>query len=276
MQPLTIADALLGQLADETLGRLQAAEVIQHRGERGRAREVVLADFLRSIVPPGFAVGTGFVIDSQGGLSRQQDIVIHRRDYHPVFSIGGVNYFPVESVAVVAEVKSTLNKRTFSEALVNGLSVKSLDRTAGGLNYVIVGGSGGPWAGSVDPENGAHQVMTLVLAGSSGRGLETITAQLWEHLAEHPRRVWPNLVGIAGECILGYSDPQSLLCEPMTSTGLTLQEPSERSAEPLIAVAHSLLSALRVAALIDYRPNQYIRTRLQERLAPFPEDFPPR
>ena len=112
-------------------------------GERGRARESILSVYLGEIIPTGFDIETGFVVDTRGGQSLQQDLIIVRRDYHPVFKIGGVNFFPVEAVAAVVEVKSTLSTRTLKDALRNGSSVKELDRTAAGSNYFVVGGAGG-------------------------------------------------------------------------------------------------------------------------------------
>ena len=50
------------------------------------------------MLPAELGIDTGFVIDAAGGVSKQIDIVIYRTSYHPVFEIGGVKYFLVESV----------------------------------------------------------------------------------------------------------------------------------------------------------------------------------
>jgi hypothetical protein len=85
----------MNSLADEAASRLRSASVISHPGERGRAREEALKRYFREITPVGFDVDTGFVIDSTGGQSRQQDIIFVRRDYHPVFRLSGIKFFPV-------------------------------------------------------------------------------------------------------------------------------------------------------------------------------------
>lgn len=113
----------------EATRRMAAVGAVKHRGERGRAREEVLRQYLREVIPEGFLVATGFIIDSTGKQSRQQDLIIVRRDYHPRFQVGGTQFFPVESVAAVIEVKSTLKSRTLRNAIENARSVKALDRT---------------------------------------------------------------------------------------------------------------------------------------------------
>ena len=127
-----VSHRILSAHAEEAVARLTAAEVISHAGERGIAREEILRQYLREIVPRGFEVTTGFVIDSAGGQSLQQDLVIVRRDFHPSFQIGGARFFPVEAVSAVVEVKSTLDSSTLSSAIKNARSVKVLDRTGGG------------------------------------------------------------------------------------------------------------------------------------------------
>ena len=42
---------------------------------------------LEQILPRGLAVGSGFVIDSYGGTSRQTDVVLYEKDICSVFSI---------------------------------------------------------------------------------------------------------------------------------------------------------------------------------------------
>ena len=53
----------------------------------GAAAEQPVRDQLEQVLPRGIAVGEGFVIDSYGGTSRQQDIVLYERDICPVFSV---------------------------------------------------------------------------------------------------------------------------------------------------------------------------------------------
>ncbi len=261
----SIAQRVLESLAAEASARLATADLISHPGERGRAREGILGAYLREIVPTGFGIETGFVIDSAGRQSRQQDLIIVRRDYHPVFKVGGVNFFPVEAIAAVIEVKSTLSAQTLEDALRNGSSVKELDRTASGKNYLVIGGAGGMPApmlvgdlGLVDPNNHQHQVFTLIVAARAGAQWQTLVGRLADHLAAQPQTAWPNFISVAGAFSIGYNS--GIRSDQMNAVGLRVFEPSmaEDNLEPLVDLAVELWSFLRVTPLVDIRPFNYV------------------
>ena len=97
----------------------------------GAAMEQPVRDQLEQILPRGIAVGSGFVIDSEGGTSRQTDIVLYERDICPVFSINNTpetTYYPCEGVIAVGEVKSTLDRQSLEDAFKKIASVKRLER----------------------------------------------------------------------------------------------------------------------------------------------------
>lgn len=253
----SIAQRVLQQLASEARGRLEAAESISHPGERGRAREVILSTFLREVLPTGFEIATGFVIDAAGGQSLQQDLIIVRKGYHPIFRVGGINFFTVEAVAAVVEVKSTLSGASIDEALLNSASVKVLDRTAEGTKYLVHGGAGGTRGPQADAEVHEHQIFSAIVAARSTVQPETLMRHILDHLGAQPRRNWPNVIVVAGEVFVAYeSEPRS---NQMKARGVRLQSPDmPRNVEPLIDLAYELWSFLRVAPLIDARPGAYI------------------
>src|SRR6266508_2385013 len=83
---------------------------LPHHGERGGVRERRVADLLRSVLPKRYGVSSGHVIDPQGGVSLQADIIIYD-------AVDGIklpvdeyySLFPCESVYAIVEVKSTLS-----------------------------------------------------------------------------------------------------------------------------------------------------------------------
>ena len=82
---------------------------IPHHGERGGIRERRIADFLRSVLPKRYGIGTGHIIDSKGMISKQSDIVIYNALDSIVLPIDNFySLFPCESVFASIEVKSTL------------------------------------------------------------------------------------------------------------------------------------------------------------------------
>lgn len=77
-----------------------------HWGEDGRYKEILLADFLRSIVPNNVGVGTGFVRNAQGELTNQIDILIYKKNHPCFFQKGDFIILMPESVLGIIEVKS--------------------------------------------------------------------------------------------------------------------------------------------------------------------------
>jgi len=110
---------------------------IPHSGEKGGLRERRVADFLLSILPKRYGIGTGHIIDNEGNVSKQTDIVIYDAlegivlpadDYYSLF--------PCECVYAAIEVKSTLSASdgnkgpsgTIYDCLKNTSRLKALKR----------------------------------------------------------------------------------------------------------------------------------------------------
>lgn len=77
-----------------------------HWGEDGRYKEILLADFIKSIVPNIVGVGTGFVRNAVGHLTNQIDILVFRKDHPCLFQKGDFVILMPESVLGIIEVKS--------------------------------------------------------------------------------------------------------------------------------------------------------------------------
>lgn len=100
-------------------------------GEVGNAIEHPIRRRLEQVLPRGIGVGAGFVIDSEGGTSRQMDVVLYEKELCPAFCINeadGTTYYPCEGVIAVGEVKSAVGKRELSDAFAKIKSVKELQR----------------------------------------------------------------------------------------------------------------------------------------------------
>lgn len=85
---------------------------LPHSGEKGGVRERRVADFLLSVLPKRYGVGTGHIIDSQKEpvISHQTDIIIY--DALDGISLPIDNYYslyPCECVYAAIEVKSSLD-----------------------------------------------------------------------------------------------------------------------------------------------------------------------
>ncbi len=92
-----------------------------HWGEDGRYKEILLADFLKSIVPNNVGVGTGFIRNKENELTNQIDIIIYKNDYPCLFQKGDFVILMPESVLGIIEVKSN--------ASINVLTKKNGDKS---------------------------------------------------------------------------------------------------------------------------------------------------
>jgi hypothetical protein len=102
-------------------------------GLKGAAREQPSRVQLEQLLPGDVGVGSGIVVDSFGGQSMQQDIVIYEKHRCPVFTVNWTpeaTFFPVEGVIAVGEVKSSLNTETLTDAFDKIASAKRLRRRA--------------------------------------------------------------------------------------------------------------------------------------------------
>ena len=96
------------------LDKLQLArELISHPAEKGRSLEEEVAAILRTILPPEYGVGTGFVVfhGKQGPeLSTQLDIIIYDAVRSgPLGRLAACEVYPIEGVYGYVEVKASIN-----------------------------------------------------------------------------------------------------------------------------------------------------------------------
>ncbi|MDZ4258234.1 MAG: DUF6602 domain-containing protein [Gemmatimonadales bacterium] len=102
-----------------------------HAPTKGTMAEDAWRGFLAKHLPRRYRVSQGFVVDSVGGVSRQNDIIIHDPFYCPVFEeAGGSIFVPAESVYAVFEAKQEATKATILDAAVKAESVRNLHRTS--------------------------------------------------------------------------------------------------------------------------------------------------
>jgi hypothetical protein len=90
--------------------RIERAAFYQHPTGVGDAREDVVRQYLQDILPRRFSVDRGKILDSEGHLSREFDVILSEaHDVAPAMSLAGRRIVPVEAVYGVLEVKSVLS-----------------------------------------------------------------------------------------------------------------------------------------------------------------------
>jgi hypothetical protein len=133
---INIADLFSG-LQNQMVAQLNTnREFILHPGSKGDSLENVWIEWLRKYLPNRYCVDKAIIVDSNGNLSHQIDLVIYDQQYTPfVFTQNGIHYIPAEGVYAVFEVKPDLQGNVsednfFQYAGKKIESVRKLKRTS--------------------------------------------------------------------------------------------------------------------------------------------------
>jgi hypothetical protein len=133
---IDIADLFKG-LQNQMVAQLNTnREFILHPGSKGDSLENVWIEWLRKYLPNRYCVDKAIVVDSNGELSDQLDLVIYDQHHTPfVFTQNGIIYIPAEGVYAVFEVKPDFQGRVgednfFEYAGKKIESVRRLKRTS--------------------------------------------------------------------------------------------------------------------------------------------------
>jgi hypothetical protein len=98
-----------------------------HPGEYGSYREACCRDFLQYFVAQYLSIERGFIINTYNEVSTECDIIIYDRNNTPLIQSREMQkFYPVETVAAVGEIKSTLTKDMLRTALIKLSKVKAL------------------------------------------------------------------------------------------------------------------------------------------------------
>lgn len=113
------------------LAELGLSSVHDHPGVKGDNSEIAWRRMLSKYLPDRYKVDKGFVIDHEGCISDNIDIIIYDRYYSPiVFNENDALYVPAESVFAVIESKQVLDKGHVEYARDKTYSVRKLKRTS--------------------------------------------------------------------------------------------------------------------------------------------------
>ena len=109
----------------------KSRRALNHSGLKGTANEEIVKSFLRQYLPRNLEISSGTIVDSNGGVSRQLDIIIHDSAKTPVFyQSADIRVIPVECTYAVIEVKSYLDKKELKKSFDNMQSAKNLEKKA--------------------------------------------------------------------------------------------------------------------------------------------------
>lgn len=88
--------------------------ITKHNPTIGVLTEEIIREFLSDHLPDIVKVAEGFIIDKDGNLSKQCDILVYdSHSFSPHYRVNNVVVVPAASVLAIIEVKTTINKQIF-------------------------------------------------------------------------------------------------------------------------------------------------------------------
>lgn len=123
---------LLSSLHDDIEQKLDIARgALHHAVSKGDGAEAVWIELFKEYLPMRYQAEKAFVVDSEGNVSDQIDVVIFDRQYTPfIFKFKEQFYVPAESVYAVFESKQSVDAQHIAYARRKLKSVKALKRTS--------------------------------------------------------------------------------------------------------------------------------------------------
>lgn len=111
---------------------------ITHSTAKGNESELNWIGLLRTYLPERYSVDSGFVVDHEGNISDQIDIIIYDRHFTPfIFRGENVVYIPAEGVYAVFEVKPHFDAGHNNYAIEKLKSVRDLKRTSANFAHIL-------------------------------------------------------------------------------------------------------------------------------------------
>ena len=105
--PVDLRRLLVGRQEQLATDLRVTRELLEHPGAKGDASEFDWRSAIESFLPNRYRVSKAFIVDSEGEVSDQIDLVIHDRHYCPLFfEQAGQMFIPAESVYAVFDIQA--------------------------------------------------------------------------------------------------------------------------------------------------------------------------
>ncbi len=109
-----------GLVSEELFIKLSQVKTFikKHNPTVGVLTEEILRTFLQNYLPRGVSVKQGFILNKNGDLSKQCDILIYdSKLFSPFYRVNDIVVVPSESVISIIEVKTTVTKQIFHQVI---------------------------------------------------------------------------------------------------------------------------------------------------------------
>ncbi len=139
MNPKINIQKLFSALDEEMRLKLSSKiDEINHPTAKGDESELNWIGLLRKYLPERYKVDSGFVVDHEGNISDQIDIIIYDRHFTPfIFRGENIVYIPAEGVYAVFEVKQHFDQHNYDYAVKKLKSTRILTRTSATFAHIL-------------------------------------------------------------------------------------------------------------------------------------------
>jgi hypothetical protein len=182
----------------------EISKQIEHRGAKGRTREITLAqEYLRHYLPRTVElVHGGELVDSKGSRSAECDLIIQSQLTPPLITSVGFDIVPIEWAYGIVEVKSNLTRPELRDAQQKICRAKQLRK-------LTFRPQTGDIRWSIDAYGQRFDHFPLygcVFAYTSTR-LDALLEELWSLQQGLPLDQWVDIVIVLDNGLLMYANP---------------------------------------------------------------------
>ncbi|MGY3200489.1 hypothetical protein ACVW19_001003 [Streptomyces sp. TE5632] len=209
---------ILRSVAKRMRADFDQSKVFNHNGEAGTSREVLVRDFLSSCLPAHVqAIHNAEIIASDGGVSRQCDIVVVNRETPPLTSLDGYRVIPNECIYGLVEVKTNLTRKDLLDSCEKIGNARRLSKTAYRRAPGPIVRTTSAYGRTYD-----HFPTSGIVVAFDGLNLQTLGDHLVEWCKGRPVWEWPDSIWVLGKGALQWRNAMSGLLDRTPSPGANL------------------------------------------------------
>lgn len=178
---------LFQKISQKMRADFEASAQVTHAGSKGTVRENTVRRFLSERLPARYGLGVGEIVGRIRETSRQSDVIVFDKlNGVTLLFDESVQIFPVDCIYGIIEIKSSLSKAEFLDALEK---IKALKSLAPGGNVAH------PMGGGMTMFHARPRPFGMVFAyGLAGNSLDSLVENLREWEKNASPTLWPNYV----------------------------------------------------------------------------------
>ena len=260
-------------LGKDLVHEFNKAGMTTHPHAVGTGREISAKKKLKSILPAGIGIGSGFVIDSFGNTSKQCDIILYEEAFALKFILDDNEdyaYYNCESVIAVGEVKSDVSSSELEDAINKLAIIKELKRKNKNgydsrkyfTSTTVTDCIGNEIIPYISEDNGFKQIYTFLLCKSLNVTTKTVLKYIDKRCTE--LYMYPNCIVYTEGTYISYIKKEenrlSLAASRIEGNVMYNLVDNDYTFNHFI---HNLLNFISAASTVPLNYNEYLNVTLR-------------